>query len=175
MRAKYFTPEEADKVLPEVENRLREVAIASEAADRLREEYERSVSEDADLLGFMETKQRLNKALSVLHRALEYLEDLGCTMKDLEHGLVDFPARRFGEEVWLCWRVGGDVAIATESEIVEGWVELTRKGFYVEPSSAVPYACLKKEGRGAGDADAVVILTGSGLKTREEALRLALR
>ena len=106
MSAKYFTPEEADGILPEVEKRVREVTIASEAVARLTEDLERSVGEDSILLEFMEVKKRLNKSMTDMHGSVEYLEDLGCTMKDLEHGLVDFPAKRFGEEVWLCWRVG---------------------------------------------------------------------
>ena len=106
MRAKYFTPEEADQLIPEVEKRIREVTIASEAVSHLTEDLSRSVEEDLEMLEFMEVKKRLNKAMTEMHRSVEYLEDLGCTVKDLEHGLVDFPARRFGEEVWLCWRVG---------------------------------------------------------------------
>ncbi len=106
MRAKYFTPEEADGTIAEVEKRFREVTIASEAVAHLTEDLEQSVGDDSSILEFMEAKKRLNKAMTDMHRSVEYLEDLGCTMKDLEHGLVDFPAKRFGEEVWLCWRVG---------------------------------------------------------------------
>lgn len=106
MRAKYFTPEEVDGILPEVEKRLRVVTIANEAVVRLTEDLERSLADDSNLLEFLEAKKRLNKALSDMHRSVENLEELGCALKDLAHGLVDFPAKRFGEEVWLCWRVG---------------------------------------------------------------------
>lgn len=106
MRAKYFTPEEASEAIPEVERRLREVTIASEAVAQLTADLDAAIREDANILEFVDVKKRLNKAMSEMHRSIEYLEDLGCTMKDLEHGLVDFPAKRFGEEVWLCWRVG---------------------------------------------------------------------
>ena len=42
-------------------------------------------------------------------RALvEEIEALGAEVKDLELGLVDFPAEREGETVLLCWRVGED-------------------------------------------------------------------
>lgn len=34
------------------------------------------------------------------------IEDLGAQVKDLELGLVDFPARRGTETVLLCWKVG---------------------------------------------------------------------
>jgi hypothetical protein len=39
---------------------------------------------------------------------VERLEELGVLVKDLDAGLVDFPAVRDGEPVLLCWRVGED-------------------------------------------------------------------
>jgi hypothetical protein len=36
------------------------------------------------------------------------LEGLGVVVKDLDLGLLDFPALRDGEEVELCWQVGED-------------------------------------------------------------------
>ena len=36
------------------------------------------------------------------------LEQLGVVVKDLDLGLLDFPAEREGEEVELCWHVGED-------------------------------------------------------------------
>jgi len=44
------------------------------------------------------------------------LEELGVVVKDLDLGLLDFPAVRDGGEVELCWRVGEDA--------VEHWHEL---------------------------------------------------
>jgi hypothetical protein len=41
MRAKYFTPEEAEGMIPEVENRIREATISSEAVTHLTEDLER--------------------------------------------------------------------------------------------------------------------------------------
>jgi hypothetical protein len=31
---------------------------------------------------------------------------VGALVKDLDDGLVDFPARRGAEEILLCWRLG---------------------------------------------------------------------
>jgi hypothetical protein len=41
-------------------------------------------------------------------RCVEELQALGVLVKDLDEGLVDFPALRGDEEVLLCWRLGED-------------------------------------------------------------------
>jgi hypothetical protein len=38
--------------------------------------------------------------------ALERMEATGCVVKDLEVGLLDFPAILNNQEVYLCWRLG---------------------------------------------------------------------
>jgi hypothetical protein len=38
--------------------------------------------------------------------AVDELEEIGVVVKDLDLGLLDFPALREGEEVELCWHVG---------------------------------------------------------------------
>lgn len=39
---------------------------------------------------------------------VEQLHALGAVVKDLDEGLVDFPALKGEEEVLLCWRLGED-------------------------------------------------------------------
>jgi hypothetical protein len=39
---------------------------------------------------------------------VDELDELGVVVKDVDLGLLDFPALRRGEEVELCWRVGED-------------------------------------------------------------------
>jgi hypothetical protein len=41
-----------------------------------------------------------------LHAALQEINSYGVQVKDVQHGLLDFPARRQGREVLLCWKVG---------------------------------------------------------------------
>jgi hypothetical protein len=41
-----------------------------------------------------------------LRAALERISSTGCVVKDLDIGLLDFPALINNEEVYLCWRLG---------------------------------------------------------------------
>ena len=55
-----------------------------------------------------ELRTRYNQTGMKLQRALETIQATGCLVKDLEMGLLDFPAILNDEEVLLCWRLGED-------------------------------------------------------------------
>jgi len=62
----------------------------------------------------------------------------------------------------------GDAVMVEEDEIISAFEELAKRGFFVEPSSAVAYAALKKQAKDEiipKKDKIVVVLTGSGLKT----------
>jgi len=64
--------------------------------------------------------------------------------------------------------IGGDAVVVDEDAIYDAFKELARKGFFVEPSSAVAYAAYKKQlgqKEVAKDERVIIILTGTGLKT----------
>ncbi|HUO73588.1 MAG TPA: DUF2203 domain-containing protein [Solirubrobacteraceae bacterium] len=46
--------------------------------------------------------------LVALSRALSELEAVDVVLRDVERGLIDFPAIRDGEEVYLCWLLDED-------------------------------------------------------------------
>jgi hypothetical protein len=41
-----------------------------------------------------------------IERLIDRIESFGCIVKDIDLGLVDFPALLGGEQVWLCWKAG---------------------------------------------------------------------
>jgi len=62
----------------------------------------------------------------------------------------------------------GDAVMVEEDEVSKAFIELARKGFFVEPSSAVAYAAYKKQLKNKEISEydkTVIILTGTGLKT----------
>jgi hypothetical protein len=110
---RFFTLQQAEKVLPDV-------ALAIRAAISLKAEYERLESELQNfsrrvaLMGgvrvdrgqMMEQKNCRDEAALALKRAVERVCEFGCLVKDLDIGLIDFPTLFEGEEVYLCWKLG---------------------------------------------------------------------
>jgi hypothetical protein len=49
-----------------------------------------------------------NHLIAQIKDMLERIHATGCVVKDLDTGLIDFPAILKNEEVYLCWRLGED-------------------------------------------------------------------
>ena len=83
--------------------------------------------------------------------------------KSLAEGIVvRFPVR--GDMLLhLCDTYGAEVYAVEEPEITQGYLELARRGFFVEPTSAVVWGALQA-GMNRWPDPVVVILTGNGLK-----------
>jgi len=112
MEKKFFTPREANELLPFVREDIerlqktkREFVQKALQLRELRLKHERSasqLSEDAvfELEASMEFLQLEAKTLA------DSIRLKGAELKDVDHGLVDFPAMMNGEEVLLCWKQG---------------------------------------------------------------------
>jgi hypothetical protein len=55
---------------------------------------------------YMTQKQKLNSEMTKFYQLIEDLEATGVSLKGIDQGLLDFPSRRFDEDVWLCWKDG---------------------------------------------------------------------
>ena len=49
-----------------------------------------------------------NQLEESIQTALDQIQETGCVVKDLDVGLLDFPARIDDQEVYLCWKLGED-------------------------------------------------------------------
>jgi len=114
MARRYFTPSEANELLAEVRP-LAESLVEHRQGMRLAAERRARLTAriagnggDLDPQEPSELDEQFQRQLQAVTRAAEQLERLGVLVKDLDHGLVDFPALHEGEEVLLCWQVGED-------------------------------------------------------------------
>jgi len=101
-----------------------------------------------------------------LFKGLKY--DAPETVKSIADALVSVKPPLLDLMVESLKAVKGDAVMVEEDEIMEAFLELARRGFFVEPSSAVAYAGYKKQLRNkevSRDCSTVIILTGHGLKT----------
>jgi hypothetical protein len=60
---------------------------------------------------------RMQGVIDQMQAGVARIDELGITLRDIETGLVDFPALVSGRQVWLCWRLGEDA--------IDWWHELT--------------------------------------------------
>ena len=52
------------------------------------------------------TRLRMQGLIDQMAAGVARIDALGLTLRDIEHGLVDFPALVTGRQVWLCWQRG---------------------------------------------------------------------
>ncbi len=100
---KHFTPEEANHALPQVRSLVAQIMQAREAIISAQPELwpvlEKSIGNGGS--------KKAGALLAEFHRVergVKGLQEIGCVLKDMSIGLVDFPALRDGHEVLLCWK-----------------------------------------------------------------------
>jgi hypothetical protein len=52
------------------------------------------------------TRLRMQGLIDQMAAGVARIDALGLTLRDIEHGLVDFPALVAGRQIWLCWQLG---------------------------------------------------------------------
>ena len=55
------------------------------------------------------TQLRMQGLIDQMAAGVARIDAMGLTLRDIEHGLVDFPALVSGRQVWLCWQRGETV------------------------------------------------------------------
>jgi hypothetical protein len=112
---RFFTLQQAEKVLPDVAAAIREVISLKtefEEAETAWQNFSQRVTMlggvQVDRARLLEQKQHRQTVARDLEQAIENVHQFGCLVKDLDIGLIDFPTLFQGQEVYLCWKLGED-------------------------------------------------------------------
>src|SRR6185312_15559589 len=130
----FYTPDQANELLPEIKRRFNKIIDKRNEIILIQSELNNIIDGYQSFKIFFDKKKELNKTISLLYKEVEEIEEFGILIKSLDEGLVDFPSKRFDEEVWLCWKV--------EEEKIRFWhgknegfigrKSLSVKGTYIE-------------------------------------------
>jgi hypothetical protein len=101
-RERRFTVQEANAELDDLRGRLPRVREARRALLRATERITAAVAADGGGVAGGDWFE----AQRTLRVDLTDLAERGILLRDPESGLVDFPAEREGQRVFLCWRLG---------------------------------------------------------------------
>jgi hypothetical protein len=104
--ARHYTLDQANAALEWVAERIERLRAAREQLSD--EEARAALGEAAPSNGGGQPGRVVSEAFLELQRALGELQAMDVVLRDLERGLVDFPALREGREIYLCWESGED-------------------------------------------------------------------
>jgi hypothetical protein len=103
---RHFTPEEANALLPRLNEML--LALRSSKDELTDAEAHEALSESAPGNGGGVEGKQVGVAFLEVRRLFGAIEESGIVLRDIDRGLVDFPAVIDGREVYLCWELGED-------------------------------------------------------------------
>jgi hypothetical protein len=137
--ARFFDIDAANAALPELRTILETLRDERTQLIQLRDEFARHAalekaqagegqagegrSAEDDAVQAEERRRlrlRMQGVIDQMQAGVARIDEIGATLREIETGLIDFPALVTGRQVWLCWRLGeGDI---------ESWHELS-EGF----------------------------------------------
>ena len=102
----YFSTSDANKILPSVIKKFNYSKMLKNEIIKMEKQMSLDLTSKTSMKDYIILKQKLNAKVTEFYKSIEDLESIGVVLKGLEQGLLDFPAKRFDEEIWLCWKEG---------------------------------------------------------------------
>jgi hypothetical protein len=121
-----FTPDEANAALAELRPIAERMVVhrrtLAQAQIRQAELVTRIAGNGGDITPgeVRAAAEAVAKEADGIAECVRLLDDAGVQVKDLDEGLLDFPARKDKEDVLLCWKVGEPV-VAYWHSLEEGF------------------------------------------------------
>ena len=109
---KYFSLDEANRALNYVRRVVGDIIDVYQKVVRMRQKLEEMGESQFSLSPDSEYEQLMDR-LGIL---VDEIHVMGAELKDFEKGLVDFPAKHDGQDIFYCWKFGEDQ--------IEYWHEL---------------------------------------------------
>jgi len=102
----YFSVNDVNKILPLVIKKFNYAKKAKAEVMKMEQQLTSEITPTTSLEEYTMIKRKLNSSITKFYQSIEDLENTGVSLKGLDEGLLDFPAKRFDEEIWLCWKEG---------------------------------------------------------------------
>ena len=102
----YFSVNDANEILPLVIKKFNYAKKAKAEVMKMEQQLTSEITPTTSLEEYTIIKRKLNSSITKFYQSIEDLENTGVSLKGLDEGLLDFPAKRFDEEIWLCWKEG---------------------------------------------------------------------
>ena len=102
----YFSISDANKILPSVIKKFNYSKMLKNEIIKMEKQMSLDLTSKTSMKDYIILKQKLNTKVTEFYQSIEDLESIGVVLKGLEQGLLDFPAKRFDQEIWLCWKEG---------------------------------------------------------------------
>ena len=111
---KHYTREEASALLPQIRQWLASLNKLRKNVEKYEQRLNQMTAQSTDIGG--ETVNEWIRALADMQQILVEFQRREIFIKDLDRGLIDFPAIIGGREVFLCWE--------SDEDDVEFWHDL---------------------------------------------------
>lgn len=103
---KHYTREEARELLPQIREWLKHLLQVRNWIEECERKIQHLFKAGADVGG--ETANQWVRLASEFHKLAREFSSREIQIKDIDRGLIDFPAIMAGREVFLCWELDED-------------------------------------------------------------------
>ncbi|MEK6861761.1 MAG: DUF2203 domain-containing protein [Nanoarchaeota archaeon] len=120
MQKRYFSLEEAEQIIPDIRKDLMKLIKLKNSINTLSEvdiEFDDEYVNDRFDTTF---NKELHKMSYGFYKIIDKLEKIGCILRDIDIGLIDFLSVHNGKEICLCYRIDEN-RIAYWHELYDGF------------------------------------------------------